>query len=62
MQERISLTWSRKEYHQSRLSRAWEATVKDVGFIPSDGKPLDSSEKGSDVHQFVFLKNLTLLC
>lgn len=36
MQE-ISLTWSRKEYHQSRLSRAWEATVKNVGFIPSDG-------------------------
>lgn len=50
MQERISLTWSRKEYHQSRLSRAWEATVKHVGFVPSDGKPLDSSEKGSDVH------------
>ena len=38
-----------------------KATVKNVGFIPDDGKPLDSSEKGSDVNRFMFLKNLTLL-
>ena len=50
-----------KRVSPEQTEQGLKATVKNVGFIPDDGKPLDSSEKGSDVNRFMFLKNLTLL-